>query len=79
MQPKKPIHISQVRRLLNARQPVDLTVVTSKGEIQQWKGVISYKPNLQGGWRNVRISASGEIRKLRDVLILEANGHEVYL
>lgn len=76
---KKPIHISQVRRLLNSRQPLDLTVVTSKGEVQEWKRAVSCRPNVRGGYRNVRISASGEIRKLRDVLIIGANGHEVYL
>lgn len=73
------IHINNVRLLLTSPEPVDLTVITAKGEIQQYKNCIGLKETHYSGCRNVKLLDSGEIRKVRDCLIIGINGMEVFI
>ncbi|MBD5172295.1 MAG: hypothetical protein HDT02_03625 [Bacteroidales bacterium] len=72
------MHISSLRSLLALRTPVSLTVLTSKGEIQTYDGCISLRWDRAKGTRNIKLP-NGQIRRIRDVMILAANNHEVYL
>lgn len=73
------IHISTARKMLTSPDPVDLTVLTTKGELRQYNGVIGLKAQHYSGSRNVKFLESGEIRKIRDCLIVGINGCEVFM
>ena len=73
------VHISTARRMLTAPEPVDLVVVTKKGELRSYKGVVGLKADHYAGSRNIKFVSSGEIRKIRDCLIVAINGMEVFL
>ncbi|MBD5421453.1 MAG: hypothetical protein HDR49_00265 [Bacteroides sp.] len=75
----KSIHISTARTILNSGDPVDLCVWKSDGSIIHLDNVISLRYNFYGGWRNVKILASGQCRKIRDCCIFSVNDLEVYL
>lgn len=73
------IHISTALHMLSAPEPVDLTVVTKSGEVRTYKRVVGLKPQHYAGSRNIKFLESGEIRKIRDCLILAVNGLEVFM
>lgn len=68
-----------MQRLLNRREPVTLHVWKKDGSIMALKDVVSLRYFVYGGYRNVKLSASGERRRIRDVCIFKFNGMEVYL
>lgn len=65
--------------MLNSRDPVDLLCWKKDGSILHLKNVVSLKYDFYGGWRNVKILGSGEIRKIRDCCIFMINGCEVFM
>ncbi len=73
------VHISTARTMLNSGDPVDLLCWKSDGSILELKNVISLRYSFYGGWRNVKILASGECRKIRDCCIFEVNGLTCFL
>ncbi len=75
----RAIHISTARHILNSGDPVDLLVWKSDGSILHLPNVISLRYDFYGGWRNVKLLASGECRKIRDCCIFSVNGLEVFL
>lgn len=75
----KSIHISTARHILNSGDPVDLSVWKSDGSILQLHNCISLRYDYYGGWRNVKLLTSGEIRKIRDVCIFAVQSLEVFL
>ncbi|WP_289761994.1 hypothetical protein [Duncaniella muris] len=75
----KSIHLSTARHILNSGDPVDIHVWKSTGEILELGNVISLRYSFYGGWRNVKLLASGECRKIRDCCIFRVNDCEVFL
>ncbi|MCH5331873.1 MAG: hypothetical protein J1E33_05650 [Alistipes sp.] len=75
----RAVHISTARHILNSGDPVDISVWKSDGSILELRKVISLRYDFYGGWRNVKILSSGEIRKIRDVCIFRVNDCEVFL
>lgn len=75
----KSIHISTARHILNSGDPVDISVWKSDGSILLLHNCISLRYDYYGGWRNVKLLTSGEIRKIRDVCIFAVQGLEVFL
>ena len=73
------IHISTARKMLNAPEPVDIKLWTSKGEIQEWKRCISLRFDFYKGTRNMKLLGSNQIRKVRDCCIFEINGSSVFM
>ena len=65
--------------MLNSGDPVDISVWKSDGSILELRRVISLRYDFYGGWRNVKILASGECRRIRDVCIFRVNSLEVFL
>lgn len=65
--------------MLNAGDPVELLVWRSDGAILHLPRCISLRYDYRGGWRNVKLLASGECRKIRDCCIFSVNGCEVFL
>ena len=75
----KAMYIIIVCTMLNSGDPVDISVWKANGEILHLRNVISLRYSFYGGWRNVKLLASGECRKIRDCCIFRVNGLEVFL
>lgn len=75
----RSIHISTARTMLNSGDPVDLHVWKSDGSILHLQNCISLRYDFYDGWRNIKILASGECRRVRDVCIFRVNDLEVFL
>lgn len=75
----RSIHISDAQRMLNRREPVNLLVWKRDGSIMALNNAVSLRYSVYGGYRNVKLLASGERRKIRDVCIFSINDMEVYL
>lgn len=73
------VHISTMRKMLDAPDPVTLCIWTKSGEIQTWKNCVSLRADLRTGTRNIKMLDSSQIRKVRDVCIFRINGLEVFL
>ena len=75
----KSVHINTARALLKSGDPVSLSVWKKDGSIMNIESCISLHYDFRGGWRNIKILPSGEMRRIRDCLIFEINGLEVFL
>ena len=65
--------------MLNSGDPFDISVWKSDGSILELRNVISLRYSFYGGWRNVKLLASGESRRVRDCCIFRVNELEVFL
>ena len=75
----KSIHISTLREMLSAREPVDIKLWTRSGEIQTWENCLPLRYDFYKGVRRMKLLKSGEIRQVRDVCVFFVNGMEVFL
>lgn len=73
------VHINTARAMLQSGDPVDFKVWKADGSIMELKNCISLRYSWYGGWRNVKILASGQMRRIRDCCIFSINGLEVFL
>lgn len=73
------IHISTARAILNAGDPMDLSVWKADGSILELKNCRSLRYNFYGGWRNIKLLSSGQCRRVRDCCIFRVNDMEVFL
>lgn len=73
------VHINTARAMLAAGDPVDLKVWKADGSILELKNCVSLRYSWYGGWRNIKILASGQMRRIRDCCIFSINGLEVFL
>lgn len=73
------VHISTMQKILQARDPISLTIWTKKGEIQHYPKCVSLHYDFCSGTRNIKMLDSGQIRKVRDVCIFQINGMEVFM
>lgn len=73
------IHISTLRNMLRASDPVNIKLWTKSGEIQEWNDCISLRYDFYKGTRRFKMLKSGEIRQARDICIFEINGMTVFL
>ncbi len=56
-----------------------MSVWKSDGSVMELHNVVSLRYSFSGGWRNVRLAASGQTRRIRDCCIFRLNDLEVYL
>ncbi|MBQ3700828.1 MAG: hypothetical protein II886_13140 [Prevotella sp.] len=61
------------------REPVTLTALKADGTLLQLDGWICISGWWTKGYHDFRSPVSGQIRKVRDVLIFNVNGHPVYI
>ena len=73
----RSIHINTAITMLCQPEPVDLTVFTKDGRLLELNGCIGLKADRCKGTRRVRMTVSGQIRMIRDSLIMSVNGMEV--
>lgn len=65
--------------MLDGGDPVDLSVWKADGSVMTLRGCVSLRYDFYGGWRNVKVLASGECRRVRDCCIFEVNDCEVFM
>ena len=73
------IHISTALDLLSKPEAVNLTVLKKDGSLMELEGCVGLKMDKYKGTRRAKLLRSGEIRMIRDCLILYLNGMEVVL
>lgn len=73
------IHITTARAILAAPEPVDISVWKADGSLLHLRNCVSLHADRYGGWRNVRLLDSGQVRRIRDCCIYAVNGLEVFL
>lgn len=59
--------------------PVDLVVMTKDGRVLELNNCIGLKFDKYKGTRRLKLLDSGQIRCIRDILILKINGCDVML
>ena len=73
------IHISQARKIMQSNRPFSLRFLTALGECRFVKSAVSLKPDFITGTRIIKCFPSNQIRRIRDVLILQINDIDVYI
>lgn len=73
------VHISTVRKILMAPEPVSLRCWTKSGGILVLTDAIPLKYNFYEGTQQFKILTSREIRTVRVNLIFELNGMSLFL
>lgn len=73
------IHISTVRKMLQAGDPVDLRLWSKSGEILEYNNCVPLRYNFYEGTRQIKLLDSRQIRTIRDVCIFEINGCSCFL
>ena len=73
------VHISTVRKILMAPEPVSLRCWTKSGGILVFTDAIPLKYNFYEGTQQFKILTSREIRTVRVNLIFELNGMSLFL
>lgn len=73
------MHISTVRKILKAPEPVSLKCWTKSGAILSIKEAIPLRYNFYEGTQQFKILPSREIRTIRVNLIFELNNTKVFL
>ena len=73
------IHITTLRKMLKAGDPVDIKLWTKSGEIQEWRNCVPLRYNFYQGTRQMKLLNSGQIRQLRDVCVFMVNDMVVFL
>ena len=73
------IHISTVRKILQAPEPVDIKCWTKSGAVLELTNAIPLRFNFYEGTQQFKVLASREIRTVRINLIFEVNGTPCFL
>ncbi len=73
------IHLKQALQMLNSGKPVTLRVLTAKGELRVYEECVGLAHPPKQPWRNVRLLRSGQIRRIRDILIIGIDDLEVFI
>lgn len=71
--------MSTVADMLMKPDPVDLVVFTQDGRLLELDNCIGLKFDKYTGKRRIKMLTSGQIRTIRDILIMKINGCEVML
>ena len=73
------IHISTVRKMLQAPEPVDIKCWAKDGRILELNNVLPLRYNFYEGTQQVKILKSNQIRTIRLCLVFEVNGIPCFL
>lgn len=66
-----------MREMLKQPDPVDLVVLAADGRVLHLDNCIGLKFDLYKGTRRIKMLQSGQIRTIRDILVISVNGMEV--
>ena len=73
------LNIAQARKIIDSKQPFDVSFWKQNGEIVHAKDVVCTSSNFERNTINIKYMVSGEIRKIKALLVFNINGEEVYL
>ena len=73
------ISIAQARQIIESKEPVNLSFWKKDGEIVNAKNIVCTSSNYGNNTFNLKFLNSGEIRKVKALLIFDVNGEEVCL
>lgn len=83
MEQKSSLYLKDAQLFLDnakqTREPVSVVALTADGKLLQLEGWICVSGWWEKGSHDFRSPESGQIRKVRDVLIFSINGHPVYI
>ena len=65
--------------MLEKPDPVDLVVLNKEGRILELNNCIGLKFDRYKGTRRVKLLDSGQIRCIRDILVMKINGCDVMM
>jgi hypothetical protein len=75
----KSVHLTTAQQMLRMPDPVDLTVLNKDGQLLYLNNCIGLKLTPYTGCRRVKLLDSGQIRQIRDCLIMQINGMPVFM
>lgn len=73
------IHLTEARKIMQRPESFSLTVLASDGRVIEIKECVSLKWDFRTGTRTLKLIPSGQIRRIRDTLIIGLNSLTVYL
>lgn len=73
------IHIKTALMMLSQPDPLTIDVYKSNGDLMHLENCIGLRYDKYAGTRRVKLLQSGQIRQIRDCLIIRINDMEVYL
>ena len=73
------IHLSTMSEMLSRPDPVDLVVLTKEGRVLTLENCVGLKYDKYRGTRRIKMLSSGQIRTIRDILVMSINGCEVMI
>ncbi|MDE6022181.1 MAG: hypothetical protein K2G13_01635 [Muribaculaceae bacterium] len=79
---RSTIHINDARRILDAGQPVRMSVVKKDGsilDITDDNPAVSLSYDVYTGLRTIKLLRSGARRTIRDCMIIAINDYDVFL
>ena len=83
MRVKKAIYLKEAQLFLDeckrTRERVNVTAMTKEGEVVRYEGWIVQSSWWNAGTHDLLNPVNGQVRKVRDVLIFDINGHPVYI
>ena len=65
--------------MLESPDPVDLVVLDKSGRVLKLDNCVGLRWDMYRGTRRVKLLSSGQIRTIRDILVMEINGCEVMI
>lgn len=80
---KSGLHLKDAQLFLDEcrgrQEPVWVKACTKDGELVSYEGWLVISSWWKRGTHDLKNPVSGQIRKVRDILIMEVNGHPVYI
>lgn len=80
---KSAIHLKEAQLFLDecrrTREKVWVTALKKDGSIRHYDGWIVQSSHWTAGTHDLLNPKSGQVRKVRDVLIFNVNGHPLYI
>lgn len=73
------LHLAQARKIIESGKPFQCTYWTRSGEIIYSPEVVCTSSHFASNTFNFKYIESGEIRKVRALLIFNVNGEEIFL
>ena len=83
MKPKSALYLKDAQLYLDdcqkRKEPVSITALKADGHLMTLDGWLCISGWWEKGSHDFKNPTNGQIRKVRDVLIMSVNGHPVYI
>lgn len=83
MKVKQPIYLKDAQRFLDecikTREHVSILALKADGTPRRYDGWLVASSHWKAGTHTFRNPQSGQLRKIRDILIFKVNDHPIYI